>query len=106
MAWTAVSYQILAAIWSCQVQAAKSAWICVAIELNWHFQLQPDHDQVQLGQTAVSSKILATTTAVYNKIKAYNNLISIKISKILGVRKYLTARWKFGNCKKTMVKCS
>ena len=80
LAWTAVSYQILAAIWSCQVQAAKSAWICVAIELNWHFQLQPDHDQVQLGQTAVSSKILATTTAVYNKIKAYNNLTSIKIS--------------------------
>ena len=38
------------------------------------------HGQVQLGQTAVSSKILATTTAVYNKIKAYNNLTSIKIS--------------------------
>ena len=35
---------------------------------------------MQLGQTAVSSKILATTTAVYNKIKAYNNQTSIKIS--------------------------
>ena len=45
-----------------------------------NFQLQPDHGQVQLGQTAVSSKILATTTAVCNKIKAYNNLTSRKIS--------------------------
>ena len=34
---------------------------------------------MQLGQTAVSSKILATTTAVCNKIKAYN-LTSRKIS--------------------------
>ena len=33
-----------------------------------NFQLQPDHGQVQLGQTAVSSKMLATT-AVCNKIK-------------------------------------
>ena len=35
---------------------------------------------MQLGQTAGSSKILATTTTVYNKIKAYNNLTSMKIS--------------------------
>ena len=62
------------------MQTAKSAWICVAIELNRHFPLQPDHTQVQSGQTAVSSKILATTTAVYNKTKAYNNLTSRKIS--------------------------
>ena len=61
------------------MQTAKSAWICVAIELNWHFQLQPDHGQVQLGQTA-GSKILATITAVYNKIKAYTNMTSRKIS--------------------------
>ena len=51
------------------MQTTKSARNFVAIELNWHFQLQPDHGQVQLGQTAVSSKMLATTTAVCNKIK-------------------------------------
>ena len=67
------------------MQTAKSAWICVAIELNRHFPLQPDHTQVQSGQTAVSSKILATTTAVCNKIKAYNltsRKISLKNSKL------------------------
>ena len=35
---------------------------------------------MQLGQTAVTSKILATTTAVYYKTKAYNILTSRKIS--------------------------
>ena len=49
-------------------------------KVSMNFQLQPDHGQVQLGQTAVSSKILATTTAVCNKTKAYNNLTSRKIS--------------------------
>ena len=49
-------------------------------KVSMNFQLQPDHGQVQLGQTAVTSKILATTTAVYNKTKAYNNLTSRKFS--------------------------
>ena len=44
------------------------------------FSYSADHGQVQSGQTAVSSKILATTTAVYNEIKAYNNLTRSNIS--------------------------
>ena len=71
-------------------------------KVSMNFQLQPDHGQVQLGQTAVSSKILATTTAVYNKIKAYNNLTSIKISqKFLNKVNYVKIVLKMGTSGKT-----